>query len=354
VSDVYYDTTKGQAVVELYTPIYSESAKKVTGIVRDTLSLEIIWNIINSENGANGSGSFAFILDQHGVRIFDPEPQKLFTAIAPLSPELQQKISDQKLYGHNGEVPIVADQYLSTIQSQKSPPTTFQSIPTGKDETFEITRYSLTAVSWTYFVLTPVNVLAAVANQQLLLIASIALLILIPAAIVGGIVGRRISFPILRSVESLVGSSAALNELAQRETTASLEQVWLVDTSKGVLKSIQYYTHASGVAIQQLNTLGRDLLRKPEKDPHSTFTVVAQMVDIGQYFEKAIAYQGESVERLALAIKVTDEVTEQLVSGAKSASEAANELDYVVGQLRQTVGNKALSLSKDFTALVEN
>jgi methyl-accepting chemotaxis protein len=63
------------------------------------------------------------------------------------------------------------------------------------------------------------------------------------------------------------------------------------------------------------------------------------MVNIGQYFEQAIAYQDEANNKVAVAVKVTDEVAEQLASGAKSASEAANELDKVVRQLRQIVGS---------------
>jgi len=340
LSGVYYDAATHKSTVDLYTPVYIAAVKKVVGVVRDTLSLDIIWNIVNSEKGANGNGSSAFILDQNGVRIFDPDTNNLFTTIAPLAPQLQQTISDQNLYGQPNALTLVTDTNLSNIQSQPQPVlTTFQETPAGKDETYQITRRSLTAVPWTYFVQTPVNVVITLANQQLLFIALIALFVLIPAAVVGWIVGNRISFPILRSVESLVGNSSALNDLAEKEKNAALEQVWVVDSSEVGLKSIQYYTNASRVAVRQLNELGKDLLQRPDKDMPSTLDVVAQMVNIGQYFEKAIEYQEESNNKVAIAIKVTNEVTEQLASGAKSASEAANELDRVVNQLRHIVGS---------------
>jgi methyl-accepting chemotaxis protein len=74
-------------------------------------------------------------------------------------------------------------------------------------------------------------------------------------------------------------------------------------------------------------------------DKYTTLNIVKQMVNIGLYFEKAIAYQEEANKKVAVAVKVTDEVAEQLASGAESTSEAANELDRIVNQLRQIVGN---------------
>src|SRR5690348_17151262 len=90
ISNVYYDPVTHQSTAELYTPVYSTTLKRLLGTVRDTLSLDNIWSIVNSEKGANGSGSYAFILDQYGVRIVDPNPTTLFTSIAPLNPTVQQ------------------------------------------------------------------------------------------------------------------------------------------------------------------------------------------------------------------------------------------------------------------------
>lgn len=339
VSDVYYNPTTHQSSVDLYTPVYSTTQKRLLGVVRDTLSLGTLWNFVNSEKGVNGNGSYAFILDQNGVRIVDPNPSALFTSIAPLSATTQQNIIAENLYGKTSAVPVLADANLNSIQGQSKPPVTFQETPAGKNELFQVTRRQLTSVPWTLFVLTPVNEVIAVANQQLLIIVVIASLILLPVAIIGWIVGSRISFPIKRSVDSLVKNSHVLNQLAEREKNASSEQVWIVEASKTGLKSQQYYTEASQIAARQLNKLGRDVLQQRNVDLPSTLQTVTQMVSIGQYFEKAIAYQNETNNKVAAAVKVTNEVAEQLASGANSASEAANELDRIVNQLRQTVGS---------------
>ena len=339
VSDVYYNPATHQSTVDLYTPVYSTTLKRLLGIVRDTLSLDTVWNFVNSEKGVNGNGSYAFILDQNGVRVVDPDPKALFTSIAPLNTTMQQNIIDENLYGKTDSVPALADANLNSIQGQSKPPVTFQEVPAGKSELFQVTRRQLTSVPWTLFVLTPVNEVIAVANQQLLIIVLIASAILLPVAVIGWIVGFRISSPIKRSVDSLVKNSHVLNQLAEREKNASSEQVWIVEASKTGLKSQQYYTEASQIAARQLNKLGRDVLRQRNVDLLSTLQAVTQMVSIGQYFEKAIVYQNETNNKVAAAVKVTNEVAEQLASGANSASEAANELDWIVNQLRQIVGN---------------
>ena len=339
VSDVYYDRATHQSTVDLYTPVYSTFYKRLLGVVQDRVSLNTFWNFVNSEKGANGNGSYAFILDQNGVRIVDPNPDALFTSIAPLSETTQQNIVAENLYGMTGPVPVLADANLNSIQGQSKPPLTFQEVPAGKNESFQVTRRQLTSVPWTMFVLTPVNEVIAVANQQLLIIALIAAAIILPVAVIGWIVGSRISSPIRRSVDSLVKNSHVLNQLAEREKNASSEQIWIVEASKTGLKSQQYYTDASQIAARQLNKIGRDVLQQRNVDLQSTLLVINQMVSIGQYFEKAIAYQQETNNKVAAAVKVTNEVADQLASGAKSASEAANELDWIVNQLRQIVGN---------------
>ncbi len=339
VSNVYYDPLTHKSTVELYTPVYSTTLKRLLGVVRDTLDLDTVGRIVKSEKDVNGAASYAFILDQNGVRIVDPDPTTLFTSIAPLNATLQENITAENRYGKNSTLPVQADSNLRSIQSQPKPPVTFQEVPAGKNELFQVTRRPLSSVPWTYFVLTPVNEVIAVANQQLLIIVLVASAIILPVAVIGWIVGYRISSPILRSVKSLVKNNHVLNQLSEREKKASSEQVWIVEASKTGLESQQYYTDASKIAARRLNELGRGLLERRDVDKYTTLNIVKQMVNIGLYFEKAIAYQEEANKKVAVAVKVTDEVAEQLASGAESTSEAANELDGIVNQLRQIVGN---------------
>src|SRR6266699_3622880 len=109
----------------------------------DTLDLDTVRSIINSENGVNGSGSYAFILDQNGVRVIDPDPTTLFTSVAPLNAKIQQNIVDENRFGKNSTIPLSADATLSSMKSKPKPPITFQEVPAGKNELFQVTRRPL-------------------------------------------------------------------------------------------------------------------------------------------------------------------------------------------------------------------
>ena len=345
-SDVYYDPGTRISSTDLYIPVYTPSFTGLAGFVRHTLNLDIVWNFVNEAKGANGSGSYAFLLDQYGVRIIDPNARTLFTAIAPLSSQVQQQIQAQGLYGLNAQqqVPIVTDTTLQGIQSQSNPPASFQEVPAEQQASFQVTRQPLTAVPWTYFTLTPVNTVEAVANQQLLILSLLALLVLIPVAIIGWIVGKRISSPVLRAVEALQRNSSALNKLADKEEVVASEQIWIIGASKVGLKSVEYYTKASQNAILKLNDLGRELPQREYKENQPLSRDAESIAHIAQYLDKAIDYQDTSNRKVFTSIGLTNEVAKQLASGARSTKEVADELDHVVKQLRQTVGKRPDSL----------
>src|SRR5260370_38810862 len=84
ISGVYYDPVTHQSTVELYTPVYSTMVKRILGVGRDTLNINSVWQIVNSEKGVHDTSSYPFILDQNGVRIADTNPKPLFTSLVPL------------------------------------------------------------------------------------------------------------------------------------------------------------------------------------------------------------------------------------------------------------------------------
>jgi nitrogen fixation/metabolism regulation signal transduction histidine kinase len=339
VSDAQYDPATRQYLIDIYTTVYSFQLAKPLAIIRSTLSLNNVWSIINSETGVNGDGSYAFIVDENGVRIVDPNKQSLFTAVAPLNAQQQQAVADEGLYGStNGNVRVLADSKLNSIKNAHQTSATFLDTPVGKTGVFQVDARKLTVVPWTYYVVAPQSSIYLVANQQLLIIAVIALIILIPAIVVGWIIGSNISRPISRSVESLQKSSYSLNQLAKEEKALAAEPIWMAESSEIGLKSIQYYTNASKIAARRLNELGNDLLSRPDQDKQSILQGVAQMVEIGQYFERATDHQAESNAKVAVAIRVTGDAAKQIEVGAKSVDESASVLNQVVTQLRRIIG----------------
>jgi hypothetical protein len=340
ISPVYYDPKTKKAFVDIFSPIVSTTSRPTyLGFIRATLNIDYIWNVVSGDQGANGDGSYAFILDQNGVRIADTSPARRFTAVAQLRPSAQQTITSEARYGTTETVPVLADSTLASTVQSKHPQTTFQMTPSGQSGLFQVAQRTLTMVPWRYFVLSPVSTVTAVANQQLFNTIIIAFIVLVLAAFTGLIVGQLITRPILRSVERLRNNSEALNRMATKQQSAANEQTWVVDSSQVGLQSVQYYTNATSIAARRLFDMGQGLMQNwGSINEESMRRLVSQMISSAQYIEKAVHYQTTSNQKLATAIKVTTQVNEQLAEGAISASDAASQLEQVVSELRQVVG----------------
>src|SRR5579859_2647159 len=111
-SAVYYSPQTQKASVDIYSPIVNATSHAFIGMIRATLNLDYIWQIVNEDQGSNsgnGTGSYAFILDENGVRIADPDRGNLFKAVTSLSADVQQTISNESRYGTSTMVPVLAD-----------------------------------------------------------------------------------------------------------------------------------------------------------------------------------------------------------------------------------------------------
>ncbi len=337
-SAVYYNPSTQKASVDIYSPIGGSSNIPLLGFMRATLNLDYIWNIVKQDAGPANDGRDAFILDENGVRIADTQPSRLFKAVAPISPQVQQRITSEARYGTTNAVPLLSDSLLAQ-HLHSTTDTIYQGRPTGHNEDFQIVQLVATTVPWTYYVLNSVNTVTLVANQQFFFTVFIALAIAILAAIFGIVFGRRISYPIMTSVESLQKSSYALNALATKQQDAASEQMWVVDSSQVGLQSVQYYTDATRVAARQLNDINTELSQNwYQIDEKRVQQHLEQATTAAQYIENAAQYQGTSTQKLATALKVATQVTEQLATGATSAADAATQLERVVEELRYVVG----------------
>ncbi len=346
ISDVYFDDTTHMAFIDIYTSITAPDTT-LLGFGRSTLKLNEIWTSVNNETNA-AAGSYAMILDSHGIRVAYTNtdttqvtlPPALFKAVAPLSSQLQQRISDENLYGNSRvAVNVLPDPALANIVQDVQTPPTFQLTPALQSEPFQAYRVKCQVVPWTYLVLRPVNTIIGAANQQDIYLILITALITLLAALIGLLVGRSITQPILKSVSSLLKSSHSLNELAEREQVTTTEQRWIVETSQTGLKSVQYYAEATGVAARRLDAIGSELMHNWQRfETWQMQQHLEQIVTTANYIENASVHQARSSKSLSTAIRVTLQVTDQLVDGAASAAEASAQLEDVIKQLRQVVG----------------
>ena len=213
ISDIFYNPVTNEAYIDIYVPVITSSYDMV-GILRTTFDLHYIWKIVDDEAGANGSRSYAFILDENGVRIAATNPHPdlegmthsplIFTATIPHSPALQQRIKDEDLYGagEKPNMPVLTEPGLAQAQQEKTMPSTFQMVPANQHEMFQVAEGKTYTVPWTYYVLSPLKTIAIVADQQLQITSFIAALVLLLAILSGIFVGRRFALPIMRSIEA--------------------------------------------------------------------------------------------------------------------------------------------------------
>jgi hypothetical protein len=341
-SPAYYNPQGNVLTVDLSEPVtvVDGNTTRVIGFVRATLNVSFIWNIIVDERGVNGNGSYAFIVDENGVIIAHTDMKQAFSAIAPFTVNEQQDINTQQYYG-GINIPVRQYGTLGGIQQSAHPQTSFQMVPPGQTTLFSVISRAVPIVPWTYFVLSPTDVVTALADQQLLITGIIASVVLCLAAVTGLTVGRSITSPILDSVMKLQSSSQSLKELADNEQVAATQQIWVVDASKTGLTTIDYYTGATQIAAQRLIEIGAALQRRwPDVNLEEVGEAFTQVMTAARYIENAVRCQKTDSMKLSDTIDLTKQVTEQLASSAESATQAADQMERVVSQLQHVVGKE--------------
>lgn len=346
ISEVYYSPDTNKASVDIYSPVKTIQLPNdpkppvMLGFMRSTLNLDYIWNdVVQKDLGNNGTNSYAFIIDENGVRIADTDVAQRFTSVDTLSPDSIQGITQQKQYGSATAPSVLADTMMADLVHNQTQASIFQEQPAGRNEPFQIVQKTSTVMPWHYIVLSPVNTVTAVANDQVISTGLIAFAASLLVALIGLFVGQGISRPILRSVVYLQENSQALTTLANSQQDAASEQTWVVDSSQVGLQSVQYYTDAIKVASHRLSAIALDLAKYwDQANAQQIRQSVGHIIEASKYIESATDHQSNSNEKLATALKVATQVTEQLAGGATSATDAATQLEQVVKQLRSVVG----------------
>ncbi len=346
ISNVYFNRGLGKAYIDIYTALVSPNGGKVDGVARSTLSLNDIWTAVNNETNA-ATGSYAVVVDGNGVRIaytntdttLTTLPSLIFKAIKPLSPQFQQEIKDEGLYG-NGVVNTNAN-FDSTLAQEigQRQQTSYQFNPVEQTQPYEAYQVPVQVTPWTYIVLRPISTITGAASQQDIYLLIIAMIVTLLAGIVGLLVGRSTNRPLLESVTSLTRNSETLKIFSAREEARAKEQKWIVESAQTGLQSVQYYAKASSAAAQKLEEIAQDFLQKGERfDPETRKYYLHEILRAADYLKKATAHEDRSSRGLSTAIQVTSQITEQVLSGAAAASDAASQLEEVIVQLRRVVG----------------
>ena len=343
ISAVYYDAQEKYAFVQVYTPIIAQpGSKQVLGFLRATLRLDYVWNLVASEAGANGAGSYAFITDENGVRIADAHTSDLFSAVQPLDAAAAQLISSEQRYGSGDGVPQNNLPAVASAMKSDAATDSFQGpADPGSSLPYQFVRIHLTSVPWSYFALSPLSTVTRVADDQVRTSLISAAVIAVLAILIGLLVGRGTTHPVRDSAAELVGAATALKKLASRQQSSAGEQQWVVDACKTGLDSVSYLSDAMNQAARRIidasNWFSEFWDRLTEEQARRT---VQHLLELARYIDEAARRQQASSERMGKAIAVTMQVSDQLVAGATAATQSADQLEQVVRDLRHVVGGR--------------
>jgi hypothetical protein len=326
ISAVYFDAKSQHSYVQVYTPVAVPlgSAPQVVGFLRATLYLDDIDAIVKHESGANGTGSYAFIADENGVRVVDANPDERFTALQPLNAAAEQLVTSEQRFGGS----------------------TMKIIGLPSSDQFQYVRSQLTNTPWTYYVLSPLSTVTQVANAQLRTSLLSAAVIAVIAILLGLMIGRRTARPVHIATENLLGAAAELKLLASRQESSASEQQWVVDACRTGLDGVRYLSDAMNQAARRVidasNWFGEYWDRLTEEQARRT---VQHLQELARYIDEAARRQHMSSDRLGKAITVTTQVSDQLVNGASAANRSADQLEAVVENLQRVVGGRVQPLS---------
>jgi hypothetical protein len=337
ISDVSFDPQHKTETVDIYSPIFSSPNSGIRppasylGFVRATLKLDIVSAVINDDQENNGPDSYALLLDEHGTLIATNMP-------APKAvPQAQQTMHGERRYATS--TPNVSDlaSRLRSIGMHKS--ATFQIQLAGKSEPYEVVEQSYETLQWHYLVLSPLNTITTLANQQLLFVGLIVLALGLFAIITGLIAARRVTTSLIALTQSLLANRQALHELALRQQDAAAEQVWAVESSQTGLQSVQYYTESIAIAAHSLSGMGTTLTKQWNYLEKDRIRVRLDRILLAvNYIEKASGYQKNSTIKLETSLKAAAQAIEQLATGTTSATQAATQLEEIIDHLRSVIG----------------
>jgi C4-dicarboxylate-specific signal transduction histidine kinase len=343
ISSDYYNPQGNQLTADITEPITvtGSGASQIAGYLRATVNISFIWNLVQGEQDANGVRSYAFIADENGVIIAHTDVAQSFTAMAPLTPGERENIRTLNRYGAGSPLAVTPYGAGAGAHRDADRPFTFQMVPPGRGERYQVIGIPVSIVPWTYFVLSPTSVVTALADQQLLDIGMIGALVLALAALIGIVVGRRITSPVARSVTRLQSSGQRLKGLAAQEEVTLTQQAWIVESSRTGLSAANASIDVSQQAASDIIATGRALEQTwCGVQPEESLKALRWMVAAAEYVEGTLQHQRVISTKLVTTQDLTKHVTDQLNSSAKLATDTAEQMDQVVSQLQRLVGGR--------------
>lgn len=210
ISDPSYSVITNKPALFFSAPVMD--GEKVLAVVRTRVNLAAIWDVVEGDLGAVGTGAHGFLVDDYGIRLAvsetkghrDQAESLIYKPIAPIEAETAKKLAADKRFGTKTPEQLVIDP-LPTLKTalDKLPRgiTTSSQFSFGEAELEQravVTR--LTAKPWGYILAVPIATYTKAADDATLNAMSMVIVGLLLSFVIGVLLTRSLVRPLRRLV----------------------------------------------------------------------------------------------------------------------------------------------------------
>jgi C4-dicarboxylate-specific signal transduction histidine kinase len=221
ISDPSVSVVTNNPAIFFSAPI-RDAGNKIIGVIRSRLSLNGIWGLVERDKDVAGRGSYGILVDENGIRIATSlssgrrdqmeKSALLYTAIAPISQEIEKALVSEKRFGNATATKVQVLSIPEVANALRAPDNmTFESSSDNNTERNFAAVAGLNNKPWHYVILSPFSSFFSELDLWSIIYGtSIALLFLI-IIITGFLVARGFTNPINQLTE--VADRISLGEL---------------------------------------------------------------------------------------------------------------------------------------------
>jgi C4-dicarboxylate-specific signal transduction histidine kinase len=153
-----------------------DASGKIIGVIRSRLGLSGVWGLVEKDKDGQGLGTYGMLLDPNGIRIANSlslgrrdemeGSMLLYTAIAPLSPNTEKQLVDEKRFGKSTSTNVQVVAMPQVANALVTPG--IKSFETASDVNPELHQAAVAALAtkpWRYVLMTPVSVFTKSADD---------------------------------------------------------------------------------------------------------------------------------------------------------------------------------------------
>ncbi len=232
ISDPYVSVLTNQPSIFLSAPI-ADASGKTAGVLVSRLSLYGVWDLVEKDTDAAGTGTFGLLLDENGIRIaqgaslsqrFSAEQSLLYTAVAPLSATTEKQLVEERRLGRSAAEQVRVVPLPEVAAAMKNPETkSFESTADSGAGRHYAAISPLKAKPWRYVLMTPVVTFTGPADKLGGQFIALTVLVAAIAGLAAVFIARALTQPIVHLTR--VADRISLGELDAKIEVNSKDEI---------------------------------------------------------------------------------------------------------------------------------